>query len=74
MFLSFGFCNIAKGQIISKQFFGVFDFLQKTDKNMSTWGIIVVKSNSFVHFFEEIEDIKNPFEITWPLPKDPNIS
>ena len=57
----------AKGQIISKWFFDVFDFLQKSNENKSTWGIIVVKSNSFVCFLEEIEDIKNPFEIIWPL-------
>ena len=58
----------AKGQIISKWFFGVFGFLQKMNENKSTWGIIVVKSNSFIRFFlEEIEDIKNPFEIIWPL-------
>ena len=57
----------AKGQIISKCFFVVFDFLQKTNENKSTWGIILVKSNSFVRFLEEIEDIKNPFEIIWPL-------
>ena len=56
-----------KGQIISKWFFGVFNFLQKTNENKSTWGIIVVKSNSFVRFLEEIEDIKTPFEINWPL-------
>ena len=56
-----------KGQIISKWFFGVFDFLQKTNENKSTWGIIVVKSNSFVRFLEEIEDTKNHFEINWPL-------
>ena len=48
--------------------FGVFGFLQKTNENKSNWGIIVVKANSFVRFFlEEIEDIKNPFEIIWPL-------
>ena len=48
-------------------FFGVFDFLQKTNENKSTFGILVVKSNAFVHFLEEIEDVKNPFEIIWPL-------
>ena len=42
-------------------------FPPKKNKNKSTWGIILVKSNSFVHFFEEIEDTKNPFEIIWPL-------
>ena len=57
----------SKGQIISKWIFGVFNFLQKTNENKSIWGIIVVKSNSFVRFLEEIEDIKTPFEINWPL-------
>ena len=57
----------AKGQLISKWFFGSVNFLQKTNENKSTWGIIVVKSNSFVHFFEEIDDPKNHFEINWPL-------
>ena len=28
-------CMIHKGQLISKRFFGVVDFLQKTNKNMS---------------------------------------
>ena len=62
------FFGLLKGQIISKWFFGVFDFLQKTSKNKLTWGIIVVKSNSFVHVLEEIKDTKNQFEIIWPLP------
>ena len=57
----------SKGQIISEWFFGVFDFLQKTNENKSTWGIIVVNSNSFIHFLEEIKDTKNHFEIIWPL-------
>ena len=49
--------------------FGVVDFLQKTNENKSTWGIIVVKSNLFVRFLEEIDDLKNHFEINWPLVK-----
>ena len=53
-----------KGQIIWKWFFGVFDFLQKSNENKSTWGVIVVKSNSFVHFLEEIGDTKNHFELS----------
>ena len=53
--------HVTKGQLISKWFFGVVDFLQKMNKNKSTWGIIVVKSNSFVHFLEEIDDPKKPF-------------
>ena len=36
-----------KGQLISKWFFGVVDFLQKTNENKSTWGIIVLKSKLF---------------------------
>ena len=56
-----------KCQIISKRFFDVFYFLQKTNKNKSNWGIIVVKSNSFFHFLEENGDTKNHFEILWPL-------
>ena len=61
------FCEGFKGQLISKRFFEVVDFLQKTNENKSTWGIIVVKSNSFVRFLEEIDDPKNHFEINWPL-------
>ena len=34
---------VAKGQLISKCLFGVFNFLQKTNENKSTWGFIVVK-------------------------------
>ena len=59
--------KLFKGQLISKWFFGVVDFLQKMNGNKSTWGIIVVKSNSFVRFLEEIDDPKNHFEIIWPL-------
>ena len=66
--LSSYYCsNIVKGQIMSKWLFGVFDFLQKTNENKSTWGIIVVKSNLFLRFLEEIDDPKNHFEINWPL-------
>ena len=49
------------GQIISKCFFGVFGFFQKKNEKKSTSGIIVVKSNSFVRFLEEIEDTKKTF-------------
>ena len=55
------FYVISKGQLILKWFFGVVDFLQKTNENKSTWGIIEVKSNSFIHFLEEINDPKKPF-------------
>ena len=57
-----------KGQSISKCLFGVFNFFQKTNKNKSTWGIIVVvKSNSFVCFLEETSAWKNHFDFVWPL-------
>ena len=57
----------AKGQLISKCLFGVFNFFQKMNKNKSTWGIIVVKSNSFIHFLEETSAWKNNFDFVWPL-------
>ena len=50
-----------KGQLISKWFFGVVDFLQKTKTKTLIWGIIIINSNSFVHFFEEIDDPPKPF-------------
>ena len=49
----------AKGQLISKCLFGAFNFSQKTNENKSTWGIIVVKLNSFFYFLEEIDDPQN---------------
>ena len=57
----------SKGQLISKWFFGVVDFLQKTNENKSTWGIIVVKSNLFVRFSEETSVWKKYFDFVWPL-------
>ena len=57
----------AKGQLISKCLFGVFNFSQKMNENKSTWGIIAVKSNFFVHFLGELRIPKSPFEINWPL-------
>ena len=44
---------IIKGLLISKCLFGVFNFFQKTNENMLTRGIIVVKSNSFIRFLQE---------------------
>ena len=43
---------LTKGQLISKFLFGVINFFQKTNKNKSTWVIIVVKSNFFVRFWK----------------------
>ena len=51
-----------KGQLISKCYFGIFNFFQKTNKNKSTWGFIVVKLNSFVHFLEETLNLKKLFQ------------
>ena len=59
--------TLFKGQLILKCLFGVFKFFQKTNENKSTWGIIVVKSNFFVHFSEELRIPKSSFEINRPL-------
>ena len=40
---------------------------QKTNENNSTWGTIVVKSNSFPSFVGELKISKRHFEINWPL-------
>ena len=53
----------AKGQLISKWFFEMVDFLQKTNKTIR----LLVKMNSFVRFLEEIDDPINHFEINLPL-------
>ena len=37
------------------------------NENKSTWVIMVVKSNSFVHFLEEFTVWQFAFEINWPL-------
>ena len=55
------------GWTLKVRFFSALDFLQKRKENKSTLGIIVVKSNSFVLFLEEMEDTQNHFEIIWPL-------
>ena len=57
----------AKGQIISKCFFGVFDFLQKTNEGIQLYYYDTSNRLVFVHFFEENEDTKKHFEIIWPL-------
>ena len=62
--------ELCKGQLISKCLFGVFNFIQKMNKNKSTWGITVVKSNLFVHFLEETSAWKNHFDFVWPLRKE----
>ena len=50
---------LSKGQLISKRFFEVDDFLQKMNENN-----LHSSKNEFIHsFFEEIDDPKNLFEI-----------
>ena len=56
-----------KGQLISKCLFSVFHFFQKTNKNKLTWGIIVVKPNLSVHFYEELSAWKNYYDFVLPL-------
>ena len=56
-----------KGLLISKCPFGVFNFFQKTNENKSTRGIILVKSNFFVHFLGELRIPNSPFEVNWPV-------
>ena len=46
---------------------------KKKDKNKSTWGIIVVKSNFIVGFLEELRIPTRPFEINWLLPRKAEI-
>ena len=47
--------------------FWCLQFFQKTNENNSTWGIIVVMSNFFVSFLEELSIPKSHFEINWAL-------
>ena len=57
----------SEGQLISTCLFGVFNLSQKTNKNKSTYGIIVVKSTFFVRFLGESRIPKSQFEINWPF-------
>ena len=52
----------SKGRSISKRLFDVFKFFLRKNKNKSTRGIIVAKSN-FLRIFEELRIPKSPFEI-----------
>ena len=49
-----------KGQLILKCFFWCLPFLPKNERNNSTWGIIVVKSNSF---FRRIVGLKKSLRL-----------
>ena len=63
--------NISKGQLISKCLLGVFKSFKK--KRTETFQLdvltIVVGSNFFVHFLEELKIPKRHFEIKLPLPE-----
>ena len=53
----------SKGQLISKWFFGIIDFLQKTNENTSH-----TSKNEFIRsFFGRILGLTIFFEINWPL-------
>ena len=56
-----------KGQLISIFLFGVSNFFQKTNKDTSTWGFIVVKLNLFIHFLGETLAWKNHVDFVWSL-------
>ena len=55
------------GQLISKWFFGVIDFLQKTNERIRLYHYDTSDRLVFVRFWGEIDDPKNHFEINWPL-------
>ena len=55
--------NTTKGQLILTRFFGVFNFFQKTNKNKSTRGIVVLKSNWFICFFGRIVGLKKTLQL-----------
>ena len=47
--------------------FWCLQFSKKMNKNHSTWGTSVIKSNFFICFLGEFKIPKNIFEINWPL-------
>ena len=58
--------SLSKGQLISKCLFGVVKFFQKRTKTSRpevSYDIIVVQSNFFIRFLEELRIPKSPFEI-----------
>ena len=50
-----------KGQLISKWFFGVIDFLQKMNERIRLYYYDTSGRLVFVRFLEEIDDPKKPF-------------
>ena len=55
------FVNGLKGQLISKWFFGVIDYLQKTNEQIRLYYYDTSGRRVFVRFLEEIDDPKKPF-------------
>ena len=51
----------AKGQLILKWFFGVIDFLQKTNERIRLYYYDTSGRLVFVRFLEESDDPKKPF-------------
>ena len=52
---------VSKGKFISKWFFGVIDFLQKTNERIRLYYYDTSGRLVFVRFLEEIDDPKKPF-------------
>ena len=60
--------SLSKGKLILKTTTLCLQFPNKMKENNSTWGNIVVKSNCFVHFLEELKiPKKKHFKINWPF-------
>ena len=53
--------SLSKGQLISKWFLGVIDFLQKTNERIRLYYYDTSSRLVFVRFLEEIDDPKKPF-------------
>jgi hypothetical protein len=60
---NFQIVSLLNSQLISKWIFGVFNFLQKTNKNKSHSS----KIEFVCSFLEEMSAWKNHFEFVWPL-------
>ena len=63
LFIIMGGFLLAKGQLISKRFFEVIDFLQKPNERIRLYYYDTLGRLVFVRFLEEIDEPKNHFEI-----------
>ena len=59
----------AKGQLISKCLFGIFNSPKKQTKNLNFTTVVPQGSSRivFVHFLVELKTPKRHFDINWPL-------